>query len=64
MCDVKPNHDVLDPLSTQCILHFLGLSTSMCSYKHPDAPKYKELERLLVPHQVPNSKFNSDLESD
>ncbi|MFN9899289.1 MAG: hypothetical protein ACK55Z_10960 [bacterium] len=50
MCDVKPNHDILDPLSTQCLLHFLGLSTSICSYKHPSAPTYKNLEKLLTPH--------------
>ena len=50
MCDVKPNHDVTDPLSTQCLLHFLGISTSICSFKHPDAPTYKDLEKLLVPH--------------
>jgi hypothetical protein len=38
MCEVKPNHDILDALSSQCLLHYLGLSTSVCSYKHPNAP--------------------------
>ena len=50
MCDVKPNHDVLDPLSTQSLLNFLGLSTSVCNYKHPNAPSYKDLVKLLIPH--------------
>jgi hypothetical protein len=50
MCDVEPNHDVLDPLSSQCLLNFLGLSLSICSYKHPNAPNFKDLEKLLVPH--------------